>query len=82
MGTSHPDLEQWKFVQGEHKPLVLGTRVRLPHDHRLKQDWPDTYVVTGLVVDQKNRIDITIGPSLDSANQDGWDYSDDWRYEI
>jgi hypothetical protein len=70
----HDDIEKWKFVMGEDKPLMLGAKVRLPHDHEYKGDWPDEYVIVGIVIDGDNNLDITIGDKLNHGTDraDGW----------
>ncbi|WP_422452191.1 hypothetical protein [Endozoicomonas sp. ALC066] len=78
---THSDLKQWAMVQGESKPLQLGTRVRLYDDHVLKSEWPGEYIVTGLILDRDNRLDITIGPGLDRDVHDSCEFSGEWRIE-
>lgn len=75
MKHEHFDIGQWEFVFGKDKPLRLGARVRLPHDHEYKHDWPDEYVISGLVIDGDNNLDITISDKLNHST----DCSDGWR---
>jgi hypothetical protein len=74
MQQHHQDMQQWRFVQGEAKPLTIGTKVRLPFDHEFKSDWPDEYFVVGLNIEPSNGLNITISDSLDGAGDsaDGW----------
>lgn len=69
----HQDIKQWRFVQGDSKVLGIGTKVRFPHDHEFKQDWPDEYFVVGLNIESNNSLNITISETLSAdGSSDGW----------
>jgi hypothetical protein len=75
----HPDLGLWDFLYSS--PLSIGTKVRVNHDHELKSEWPDNYVVVGLVFDQYNKLDITIADHLNYRSDRDAMASDEWRVE-
>ncbi|MFA0809328.1 hypothetical protein [Microbulbifer epialgicus] len=76
MLEEHPEVKRWVLTQGTSKPLTVGTKVRLPDDHDFKSDWPDTYLIVGLIAEGEGNLNISISDSFDNASTDGWQVDD------
>jgi len=58
------------------KPLRLGLPVVVSSSCEFSRDWQGQHVITGLVVDRDNKLNITIAPEL--ISQHGCDHVDGW----